>query len=129
MYKNDKLRVEASSLSIELCSTLVNRCSNIYKLLGNHFQKDFYLWTLIFELDNLGYKYQLCGNKSGLELYPDTIKINSAASGPEIYLVVHAKSDWNDWELREDDSTNTFSKTAHCLLVNFGYHEFKYKLV
>ncbi len=99
MYKSDKLLVEATSLSIELCSTLVNSCSNIYKLLGNHFQKDFYLWTLIFELDNLGYKYQLCGNKSGLELYPDTIKINCASSEPAIYLVVRTMSDGNEWEL------------------------------
>lgn len=129
MYKNDKSPVETTSFSIDFFSTLVNSCNNIYKLLGNHFQKDFYLWTLIIELDNLGYKYQLCGNRSALELYPDTIKINCSASGPVIYLIVHAESDWNDWELQEEDSVNTFSKTAHHLLVNFGYHEFKYKLV
>lgn len=128
MYKNDKLVLEASSSTIDICTSLVDQCNNIYKLLGNHFKKDFYIWTLFFELNNLGFNYQLCGNKSGCDLYPDIIKIDCTTS-ESIYLIIKVKSDWHELEKIKEDKLPLCSQSAYYLVVNFGYNEFKYRFI
>lgn len=128
MYKKNKSVIDAPSLSTELCSALVHHCNNVYKLLGNQFKKDFYIWTLFFELQNLGFNYQLCGKESGMDLYPDMLKINCTSS-ESIYLIVKVKAEGQETEEINEHTLPLISGSTPCLVVHFGYNEFKYKFI